>query len=117
MNLPSVASQTKLLQPSLLQQHTQKNLEEDQQLSLNLIIASSQIPLLRDYQLQVIDDLYKFIKHNHRRILIVAPTGAGKTIIAASFIHQEYSSGKTILDLSLYKVKYRVSRVFEMGQC
>ncbi|NEQ78084.1 MAG: DEAD/DEAH box helicase [Okeania sp. SIO2C9] len=96
---PSVASitKTKLLQPSLLQQHTQKNVEEDKQLSLSLIIAPSNIPQLRDYQLQVIDDLYKLIKHNHRRILIVAPTGAGKTIIAASFIYQEYSSGKTIL--------------------
>ncbi|NET47085.1 DEAD/DEAH box helicase [Okeania sp. SIO2B3] len=97
MNLQSVASQTKLLQPSWLQQQNQKNLEGDKQLSLNLIVTPSQIPQLRDYQLQVIDDLYQLIKHNQRRILIVAPTGAGKTIIAASFIYQEYSSGKTIL--------------------
>ncbi|NES64194.1 MAG: DEAD/DEAH box helicase, partial [Okeania sp. SIO2D1] len=87
-------TKTKLLQPSLLQQHTQM---EDKQLSLNLIIAPSQIPQLRDYQLQVIDDLYQFIKHNHRRILIVAPTGAGKTVIAAHFIQREFKIGKTIL--------------------
>ncbi len=98
MNLPSVASQTnrKLLQQPLSQQQSER-VERDKQLSLPLIIEPAQIPQLRDYQIQVISELYKHINKKHRRILIVAPTGAGKTVIAGDFIYREYSSGKTIL--------------------
>ncbi len=98
MKTPSVASKTKLQQQQLPQQHhDRKRVSEDKQLSLPLIIEPNQIPTLRDYQIQVISELYKRINKNHRRILIVAPTGAGKTVIAGDFIYREYSSGKTIL--------------------
>lgn len=98
MNLPSVASQPKikLLQQPLPQQQSER-VEEDKQLSLPLIIEPANIPTLRNYQIKVISELYKQIKHNHRRILIVAPTGAGKTVIAAHFVYKESKNGKTIL--------------------
>lgn len=110
MNLPatskkatlslSVASQTnrKLLQQTLPQQQSErKRVNEDKQLSLPLVIEPANIPTLRNYQIKVISELYKHINKNHRRILIVAPTGAGKTVIAARFIYQESKNGKTIL--------------------
>ncbi|NET12753.1 MAG: DEAD/DEAH box helicase [Okeania sp. SIO1H6] len=86
----------KLLQQALPQQQSER-VEKDKQLSLPLIIEPANIPNLRDYQIQVISELYKRINKNHRRILIVAPTGAGKTVIAGDFIYREYSNGKTIL--------------------
>ncbi len=98
MTCAKIVSQTnrKLLQQPWPQQQSER-VEEDKQLSLPLIIEPSQIPTLRDYQIQVISELYKLINKNHRRILIVAPTGAGKTVIAGDFIYREFQSGKTIL--------------------
>ncbi|NES01712.1 MAG: DEAD/DEAH box helicase [Okeania sp. SIO2F4] len=98
MTCAKIASKTKrkLLQQPLPQQQSER-VEKDKQLSLPLIIEPANIPNLRDYQIQVISELYKRINKNHRRILIVAPTGAGKTVIAGDFIYREYSSGKTIL--------------------
>ena len=43
-------------------------------------------PRLRRYQRDVIDEFNRRIDDGHRRILLVAPTGAGKTIIGAEII-------------------------------
>jgi DNA repair protein RadD len=43
---------------------------------------------LRDYQNAIIDDLDRAIAAGHRRILLVAPTGSGKTVIGAEIIRQ-----------------------------
>lgn len=49
------------------------------------------IPLLRDYQVKVIKEVYDLIRQGEKRILIVAPTGAGKTTIAARIISDAFS--------------------------
>ena len=96
----SVAFQpkTKLLQQPLSQQQSErKRVDEDRQLSLPLIIEPTNIPTLRNYQINAISELYQLIRKNYHRILIVAPTGAGKTVIAAHFVYQESKNNKTIL--------------------
>ncbi len=42
---------------------------------------------LRPYQIDVIAELGKQIAAGKRRIILVAPTGAGKTVIAAAIIN------------------------------
>jgi DNA repair protein RadD len=41
---------------------------------------------LRPYQADVIAELDRVIASGNRRIILVAPTGAGKTVIAAAII-------------------------------
>ena len=43
-------------------------------------------PQLRQYQRDVINEFHRRIDEGHRRILLIAPTGAGKTIIGAEII-------------------------------
>ncbi len=38
-------------------------------------------PTLRPYQVELISDLYRQLNAGHRRIAIIAGTGAGKTVI------------------------------------
>lgn len=66
--------------------------------ALQLPGASDQ-PTLRPYQRQVIDDLYHQLQQGHRRIAIVAGTGAGKTIIAGQICADAYAAGRQILFL------------------
>lgn len=44
------------------------------------------LPTLRDYQNKVVCETYAHIRQGERRILIVAPTGAGKTHTAAKIV-------------------------------
>jgi superfamily II DNA or RNA helicase len=39
-------------------------------------------PRLRPYQIQLINDLYRKLNEGHKRVAIVAGTGAGKTVIS-----------------------------------
>jgi superfamily II DNA or RNA helicase len=55
---------------------------------------------LRQYQIDVIRDVDAAVQNCHRRILVVAPTGAGKTVIAASVIRNAVSEGRRILFLA-----------------
>jgi DNA repair protein RadD len=41
---------------------------------------------LRPYQAEVVAEIGRLIASGQRRIILVAPTGAGKTIIAAELI-------------------------------
>ena len=52
---------------------------------------------LRPYQQQAIDGLRNAVKTGMRRPMLVAPTGSGKTVIAASLIHHAQQKGSQIL--------------------
>ncbi|MBF0111051.1 MAG: DEAD/DEAH box helicase [Magnetococcales bacterium] len=55
---------------------------------------------LRPYQIQAVDRLRSTIRAGHRRIVLVAPTGAGKTIIASHIIHSAVARGTMVLFLA-----------------
>ena len=53
---------------------------------------------LRQYQADVIAQVDEKIAQNKRRIIVVAPTGAGKTIIAAAIIKAAIANTPTSED-------------------
>ena len=57
-------------------------------------------PTLRLYQRQAIDRLYARVSKGLRRILLVAATGSGKTVVAASIIADAVAQGKRVLFLA-----------------
>jgi DNA repair protein RadD len=61
--------------------------------------VSSQVPALRDYQIEVIDRLRASIRQQ-RRVLLVAPTGSGKTIIASAIVHAADAKRSKVLFLA-----------------
>jgi DNA repair protein RadD len=57
-------------------------------------------PDLRPYQLRAIDAARALVRAGKKRIIIVAPTGSGKTVIAASMIHSAVQRGGRVLFLA-----------------
>jgi len=55
------------------------------------------IPTLRPYQDSAIANFDKCVLEGRRKILIVAPTGSGKTVIAAKIVQREASAGRAVL--------------------
>ena len=55
---------------------------------------------LRDFQATAIDEVRAAIRAGSRSILLVAPTGSGKTVIASHMIHGAQQRGKRILFLA-----------------
>jgi len=55
---------------------------------------------LRDYQFSALADLHDRFCHGERRILIVAPTGSGKTVLAAHMLARALSRGRRCLFLA-----------------
>jgi DNA repair protein RadD len=53
--------------------------------------------ILRDYQTQVVDELERKVAEGTRRIIIVAPTGSGKTIIASEIIKRARAAFKRVV--------------------
>lgn len=53
--------------------------------------------VLRDYQQKIVGDCYRSIRQGHRKILLFAPTGAGKTVIITKIISDAVSKGRRIL--------------------
>ena len=56
--------------------------------------------ILRDYQQVALDDIRLQIRQGHKSILLVAPTGSGKTSIAAELIHLATQRGRRIIFLA-----------------
>lgn len=54
-------------------------------------------PSLRPYQQQVVREVYNHIRSGLKRILVVAATGSGKTIISAQIVADAASRGRRIL--------------------
>ncbi|WP_036488307.1 DEAD/DEAH box helicase [Myxosarcina sp. GI1] len=52
---------------------------------------------LRPYQKKVVSEAYNLIRFRRKRILIFAPTGGGKTIIASRIVADAVSRGKKIV--------------------
>ena len=52
---------------------------------------------LRDYQIEVRSQVYKYFQQGLKSVLIYAPTGAGKTAIASKMIADAVSKGRRVL--------------------
>lgn len=52
---------------------------------------------LRDYQKQVIADLYRFFRQGFKAGLLYGPTGCGKTAIATKIIADAVARGRRVL--------------------
>jgi DNA repair protein RadD len=52
---------------------------------------------LFDYQAEKVDEVFRLIAAGHRRILLVSPTGSGKTVIAAEIIRRLNVERKDVL--------------------
>jgi DNA repair protein RadD len=57
-------------------------------------------PILRPYQAEVIERIGAAIAGGCRRLLVVAPTGAGKTVIAAAITSTAVEDGRRVLFLA-----------------
>jgi DNA repair protein RadD len=72
---------------------------------------------LRQYQRDVIAEVDQAIAEGKRRLIIVAPTGAGKTIIAAAIIKDAVAKGQRVLVLAHTReiIKQTSAKLFEHG--
>ncbi|MGG6294389.1 DEAD/DEAH box helicase [Leptolyngbya sp. AN02str] len=61
--------------------------------------AAPQPPTLRPYQLQLIKDLYDTLGRGHKRVAVIAGTGAGKTVIAGQICAHAEARGCRLLFL------------------
>ena len=64
---------------------------------LELIKQEIKTPVLRDYQIQFIRDIYNQVRAGSKRILGVSGTGSGKTVIASKIVADAVSKGRKVL--------------------
>jgi len=64
---------------------------------LELIKKEIQTPVLRDYQIQFIKDVYNQVRIGFKRILGVSGTGSGKTVIASKIVADAVKRGRKVL--------------------
>ena len=61
--------------------------------------ARPQPPQLRPYQVELINALYRKLNEGHRKVAIIAGTGAGKTVISGQICAHAEGSGKRLMFL------------------
>lgn len=59
-------------------------------------VTTTSVPTLRPYQKQVISETYSYIRRGEKRLLLVAPTGSGKTLISSQIVAHAASRGKRV---------------------
>ncbi|HIK54047.1 MAG TPA: DEAD/DEAH box helicase family protein [Synechococcales cyanobacterium M55_K2018_004] len=62
-------------------------------------VAATKPPTLRPYQIQLIKDLYDKLAEGHKRVAVIAGTGAGKTVIAGQICAHAESRGCRLMFL------------------
>jgi DNA repair protein RadD len=72
---------------------------------------------LRPYQHQVMAELGQAIAAGHRRLILVAPTGAGKTTIASTIINNAQAKDKRVLVLAHTReiIRQTSAKLFEQS--
>jgi superfamily II DNA or RNA helicase len=69
-------------------------------MQLSLSLSSENVSLKpRDYQIEVKKALYRLFNKKIKKVLIVAPTGAGKTVLATDIIQDAVSKKRKVLFL------------------
>jgi DNA repair protein RadD len=63
-------------------------------------VAVTARPSLRPYQTDVVAEIEKAIAAGHKRLLLVAPTGSGKTILFCEIIKRFVEQHKTVLAIA-----------------
>jgi DNA repair protein RadD len=74
-------------------------------------------PELRTYQRGVIARIYQEIEDGKRRVIVVMPTGSGKTVVIADFINTEVARGHRVLVLAHRRelIQQTVAKLFAVG--
>ena len=54
------------------------------------------VPPLRPYQLEAVEQLRQGIREGKKKQILCAPTGSGKTVIAAHLVEEAYAKGKKV---------------------
>jgi len=85
----------------LAQAHRLNLLESDQgNVSSSIPQATPEpanVPILREYQQQVVREVYALIKKGIKRILLFSPTGSGKTLNGGGIVADAVSRGRRVL--------------------
>ena len=64
------------------------------------LVADAMIPQLRDYQLKAIADIYREWGSGNRFVVLVMPTGSGKSVTLSEVARREQERGQTVLILA-----------------
>lgn len=71
----------------------------------------------RTYQTQACDDVEKIAVGGRKRVLVVAPTGAGKTVIAAEMVRRTLAAGGRVVFLAHHRelIAQAAAKLFAVG--
>jgi DNA repair protein RadD len=74
-------------------------------------------PILWDFQAEVIDEFRALVAAGHQKIMLVAPTGAGKTVTFSAIADQTVRAGGHVLVLAHRKelVEQACNKLFDLG--
>ena len=81
------------------------------------ILSAPRYQSLRPYQAEVITRISAAVAAGHRRILLVAPTGAGKTIVAAAMIQAQTAKRERVLFLAHRRelIQQASAKLYDVG--